>query len=347
MKITVLDNGQTKHVRSKRYNYDFDYTTGYFARWGETRDDDPQSAPSAEILDIEITTKCNGPGGKLCPFCYKANTPNGHNMSLDTFTKIIDMMKPSKDNVGCTQLAIGADSSCTANPDMWKMMDYARDNNVIPNITVADISDDVADKLVVKCGAVAVSRYEDKNYCYDSVKRLTDRGLDQTNIHMMICQEYLDQAFETLDDYLTDGRLSKLNAIVFLSLKQKGRGVNHTPLTQEQFKSLVDKAFELNVPIGFDSCGANSFMDAIKGRDNEQELLTHVEPCESTLFSSYIDCFGKFYPCSFAPGYDGWDDGIDVLEYDNFKEIWNHPRVDVFRNKLLDCKRNCPMYKIR
>lgn len=249
--------------------------------------------------------------------------------------------------LGILQTAIGADSSCTSNPDIWKMMDYCRQNKVIPNITVADISNKTADNLVKRCGAVAVSRYNDKNICYDSVKRLTDRGLKQCNIHIMISKETYDNAVETIKDYLTDDRLNKLNAIVFLSLKQKGRGTKHTPLTNEEFKILVDMAFNLNVPIGFDSCSAPKFLESIKERKNYKELEMCAEPCESSCFSSYINSKGIFFPCSFMEGTGEWKEGIDVIGCENFeRDVWQHIKVNAFRNKLLSYDRNCPEFNV-
>ena len=80
--------------------------------------------------------------------------------------------------------------------------------------------------LVDNCGAVAVSYYpqKDKNVCYDSVEKLTDRGLSQCNIHAMICQETFEATKELFNDMSTDPRLEHLNAVIMLSLKQRGRG---------------------------------------------------------------------------------------------------------------------------
>jgi len=295
---------------------------------------------------MEITTKCNGAGGKLCSFCYKSNTPKGKNMEWETFKNIIDKMKPAKNKIGITQVAFGADASCTSNPHIWDMMDYCRKNKVIPNITVADITDETADNLVKRCGAVAVSRYADKNICYDSVKRLTDRGLKQCNIHIMISKETYDDVIETVKDYTTDERLKGLNAIVLLSLKQKGRGTKHTPLTKEEFKSIVDMAFDLNVPIGFDSCSAPKFLDAVKDRENYKVLEMLAEPCESSCFSSYINVNGDFFPCSFMEGSGEWTEGIDVVRFNCFENVWFHPKVNEFRKKLLSCNRNCPEFNV-
>jgi len=347
-KTAVIQNGKSKIVRSESYNYDFNSVTGFFARWGKTRDDDPQIAPESEILDIEVSTICKGPGGKLCKFCYKANTPNGKNMSFETFKIIVDKMKYSQEDkrIGITQLAIGADAQCESNPDIWKMMEYSRKCHIIPNITIADISDETADKLSSLAGAVAVSRYDDKNLCYDSVKKLTDLGMDQVNIHAMISQESLEQVKETILDYHTDPRLTKMKAIVLLSLKQQGRGVGFKPLTQSQFKELVDLAIENNVQVGFDSCGAHSFINAIKDHPNYDMLVQQAEPCESTLFSSYINVEGKFFPCSFVEDTPGWEDGIDVVAAESFESVWNDERTIQFRNKLHSCGRNCPVFTV-
>lgn len=71
--ITLTETKTSKHLRSETYNFDFDKKSGFFARWGRTKEDDPQ-AGLPEIADIEITTKCSGPGGKLCKFCSPAGT---------------------------------------------------------------------------------------------------------------------------------------------------------------------------------------------------------------------------------------------------------------------------------
>jgi MoaA/NifB/PqqE/SkfB family radical SAM enzyme len=339
----ILENKNLKSFKSEDYNFNFDKKTGYFERWGKKKEDDPQFSPfGPEILDIEVTTKCIGPGGKLCPFCYKANTPNGTNMSFETFKTILDKMPRT-----LTQVAFGADAQATSNTDLFKMMEYCRYKEVVPNITVADITDNIADILVSLTGAVAVSRYVNKDICYNSVKKLTDRGLKQTNIHIMISQETYEQAIETIKDYKTDTRLANLNAIVFLSLKKKGRGEGYMPLTQEQFKSLVDLAFNLKVPFGFDSCSCNKFLKSIKDRPDYKQISQSAEPCESSAFSSYIDVFGKFHPCSFTGEDTSFGEGLDVVNSKDFvKDIWNNPKTVAFRNNLIKCGRSCPIYKV-
>ena len=134
-----------------------------------------------------------------------------------------------------TQVAFGADAKGTSNPDLFKIMKYTRQKGIIPNITIADCSDKIADKLVKYVGAVAVSRYKKKDYCYNSVKKLTKRGLKQTNIHILVSEESYEDILETFEDIHNDSRLAKLNAIVLLNLKKKGRGVGYHRLSDDKF----------------------------------------------------------------------------------------------------------------
>jgi MoaA/NifB/PqqE/SkfB family radical SAM enzyme len=345
MKYKVIETPVSKHLRSEEYNFDFDKKSGFFARWGKDKDDDPQVG-LPEIADIEITTKCSGPAGKLCKFCYKANTPKGDNMTIETFEKILDKLPKT-----VTQIAFGADANCTSNPDIWKIMEATRARGIVPNITVADISDEVADKLASLCGAVAVSRYDNENLCYDTVKKLTDRGMTQVNIHQMISKETYEQAMQTIADYKSDPRLEKLNAIVFLSLKTKGRGKKgFGQLSHEEFAELTNICLESNTPFGFDSCGAHKFLKSIEGFEDKRRKALEIsaEPCESSLFSTYIDTFGLFHPCSFSPDTETWgSEGLDVVNCNNFiEDIWNHERTKEFRKTLLAGRRNCPLYRI-
>lgn len=342
MKGKLVETDKIKVFRSPELNFNFDKRNGYTTTWGETFKDNPDFSPYGPmILDMEVTDICKGIGNEgPCPFCYKSNTAkNTSNMTFNTFKNIMDKMPKI-----LTQIAFGVDAQCESNPDIWKMMKYSREIGVIPNVTVADISDEVADKLVEHCGAVAVSRYKNKEYCYDSIKKLTDRGLKQTNMHIMISDETLGQVYETMMDYVNgDERLKGLNAIVLLSLKTKGRGKSFTPLSQDEFSEMVNFALDNNIPIGFDSCGANKFLESVKNRDNFKELEMLSEPCESTCFSAYINTNGNFYPCSFTEK----GNGINVEKCDDFlKDVWYNVSTVNFRNKLLKNSRNCFEFKV-
>lgn len=337
--MTTIKKPQIKRVRTPEYNYDFNPVTGFFARWGKTLKEDPIYSPlGPEILDLEISTICHGVGGP-CKFCYKKNNPNGVHMNFDTFKTIFDKMPKN-----LTQIAFGIGDT-NGNPDMFKMFDYAREHGVIPNVTIngAGLNKQLAERFAGVCGAVAVSRYGDGNVCYNAVKMLTDAGLKQVNIHMLVAQETLDNCYKLLDDMENDERLKKMQATVFLTLKKRGGGVGFNTVSLEDYKKLTNYALDKKLRIGFDSCSANKFLKVVEDRPEYPMLKTFAEPCESGLFSSYINVKGKFFPCSFTE--DG--EGLDVVNCEDFlQDIWFNGQNQKWRKRLLTNCRNCPVYKI-
>lgn len=339
---------------------------GFTIKWGTTYDEDPAFNPyGPEIADIELTKRCAGIRNsngvnEVCKFCYKNNSvTNNDYMTFEQFKHIFKLWDKPKT---LTQIAFGTDASLSekSNPDYWKIFDYCNKHGVTPNVTVADVDENTADKMAKTFGACAVSYYPtiDKNRCYDSVAAILKAARNNgrtmaVNIHALVSDETYDSLFELLNDYEKDERLKGLNAIVFLSLKQKGRGVHFNRVTDEQFKRLVDECFGRNIRFGMDSCTAPKFLKAIEGREDYEQLSSYVESCESLLFSSYIDCTGKFYPCSFMEKEGDWAEGIDVLKCtDLLKDIWYAPasvkwREDATRRMSCNCGCNtCPYYNV-
>lgn len=324
-----------KSYRSPDCNFIFDDKTGMTLMWGRNKNEDFDIAPFPLIFDFEITEICKGPAGKPCQFCYKGNLPNkGKYTPFHIAKQVIDKL-PEK----LTQIAFGVDAQCESNPDWFDIFKYSREMGFVPNVTVADINQETADKISDICGACAVSRYDNKDICYDSLSKIK---LKQKNIHQMISQETFSQALETIDDIKNDDRLKDLNAIVFLSLKKKGRGSSYNRLTDEQFEELIDKCSELGVSYGFDSCSATKFLKTDNGKKNSH----FVEKCESSLSSGYCNVNGDFFPCSFTEGLGIWEKGISIIEAKSFDEVWFNPKVQIFREELLMNMRNCPIYNV-
>jgi MoaA/NifB/PqqE/SkfB family radical SAM enzyme len=324
-----------KAVRTPTYKYNFNENTGYFERWGKNKNDDPQYSPiGPEILDIEVSTICH----QGCKFCYKSNTGHGTNMSFETLKYIIDKMPT------LTQIAFGIGDIDT-NPDLFRMFDYCRETGIVPNVTVNGfrLTDDHITKLSKYCGAVAVSNYQ-KDTCYNTVQRLINVGMTQVNIHQLMAQESYGQIWDLIHDFKNDERLKKLNAIVFLSLKKKGRGYGYNRMPDNKFAEIVNYCLENGIRFGFDSCTACKFLKAIENRSNYSKIAQYAEPCESGLFSAYINTEGIFHPCSFAEGF-GYD--LDVVKCEDFlQDIWYHPITIQWRKRLIENKRECPLYDV-
>lgn len=361
-----FDGDKNRYIESKDGNYHFLFNkiSGATFKWGKTHSENPTYCPFGnELADIEITKACRGirniEGNRIpCKHCYKSNCPNGTYMDFDTFKNIFDKLNEPKT---MTQIAFGVDAEASRelNPAIWKIFDYCNENYVTPNVTVADIDIETAKKLVEKCGAVAVSYYGliNKNRCYDSVKLLINEAKKikkkiSINIHCLLSKETYDSVFELINDVHNDIRLKGLNAIVFLSLKQKGRGVNFNKLNNEQFKKIIDTCFENNISFGMDSCSCPKFLESIKDRKDKKQLETFCESCESCLYSCYIDANGIFYPCSFMEKEGEWQNGIDMKSIKNFvNDVWNEDRVIKWRNKSIEqinCNgcNHCPYFDV-
>jgi MoaA/NifB/PqqE/SkfB family radical SAM enzyme len=338
MKIVEKEN--RKALFSAEYNFVFNKDNGFFARWGKTTDDDPQFSPfGPEILDLEISSgKCNG----RCKFCYKNNGEdiNTHHLTLEEFKTIFHKMPAT-----LGQIAFGI-CDISSNPDFFAMMKYAKEKGVIPNYTCngLEVTKEIAEKTASICGAVAVS-IVNKKKSLEAIRKFVEAGITQTNCHYMLSLETYDKAFEIVDEL---SKIKGFNAIVFLQYKHKNPKSNfHSVLDVDKYTKLTKYCDEKKIQYGFDSCSANIFVASLKDNPKKEQIETLVEPCESGLFSSYINCFGEFSVCSFAEGEDNWQKGIDVLNCDDFiKDVWNHPRLIKWRERLLENKRNCPIYDL-
>jgi MoaA/NifB/PqqE/SkfB family radical SAM enzyme len=338
--MKILENDFAKMLVSEECSYFFRKADGYTEVWGKTRKEDPLYSPYGNfIADIEISTIC-GTRGKLCPFCYKQATQKGEYMPLDTFKKLFAKLPKT-----LTQIAFGT-GEIDSNPDTFEIFQYTRDQGVIPNVTInGRITKEEAEKLSKVCGAVSISHYSDDT-CYSAVEMLSNAGLKQVNIHQLVSLETEEQCKQVLLDAKTDPRLKGLGAIVFLSLKQRGRGEGYHVLPREKRFELFRLMQESKIGYGMDSCGASLFLSYIKAT-NQPELEQFIEPCESGLYSFYIDVEGRGYPCSFSPGTPGWETGIDVLNSSDFlQDVWFDKKVVEWREGLLKCSRSCPIYKV-
>jgi len=349
-----------KRVVSPDYNYYFNMKSGEFARWGKTKEDDPKSG-MLEIFDLEVSEVCNGIpsiGSDVavpCAHCYKSNTKSGRNMSFKTFKLIFDKLPKT-----LTQIAFGI-GDLDANTDLVKMFDYCRNNDhnpgVVPNLTINGwgLTDEWVATLKKYCGGIAVSRYDNKDVCYDAVKKLTDAGIIQVNIHMVVANENIEDCYNLVEDAKTDARLEAMKAIVFLTLKPKGKRNTWTTIKDvNKYHMLVKHAMDRDVGIGFDSCSAPTFLAAMKDHPKFELFSQLSESCESDRFSGYANVDGIWSHCSFTEGLPNWGT-VDLKTIENFdRDVWNSEAVKKFRS-CLTCQDNkhisnevylCPVFDL-
>jgi len=323
--------------------------TGRFLRWGKKYEDDPQWSPfGPEILDIEISTSCHGIPKKgcekpqICSHCYKSANPSGKNMSLETFKKIFNKLPKT-----LTQIAFGL-GDIKGNSELFDILSFCREKQVIGNLTTNgyDVDDDVVYNLCSLSGSVAVSAYKhNKVLCYDSVSTLLEGNKKhnknlQVNIHCLLSKETLDFAYEVAEDSLIDSRLKDIGAIVYLFLKQVGRGESYNYVSSEEYSKFLNFLLERGVRFGHDSCAYPNMISHVKSNKvSKEELRIISESCESTRFSLYLSVDGIAYPCSFA---EHKYNGVNVIDCNDFmKDVWMSKEIQDFRRSLIDSTKKC------
>ena len=360
--MNIVDTKHEKQIKSDDYNLLFNKQTGYTMRWGRTLHDDPDFSPyGPEIIDMEISSAarndvdardplhinvnhgCDGPG--CMRFCYKKNRPDKSvHMSLDTFKSIMNRMPKT-----VCSIAFGVLSPLQQHPELWEIFQECRERDVVPCVTINQgVSMDTAERLAAFCGAVAVSVNEfNKEMAYNTIKTLSQNfGMDQINIHIVLSNDSVEFIKTVVNDIKDDSRLTKLNAMVMLSFKDKAKSCAMEPITSTYYREVIDCCINAGINFGFDSCSALCFMDAIKDHPMRKKLDSFVEPCESMMFSTYIDVNAKLYACSFLENKNMWQEGIDVLAHDDFLDIWNNEKVQEWRKLLMSTNRGCPEYRI-
>jgi len=337
MEARLLTNNEIKAVFSPVYNYVFRKGDGFFARWGKAKQDDPSFAPfGPELLDISITSKCF-PGS--CKYCYQNAKHDGVEMSVATMCKILDAIPQT-----VCQIALGGGEP-TMHSQFCDILKVIRDHDIVPNYTTNgyNLTDEIVKATVRYCGAVATSYHGDWSVTMDSVNRFSAEGMVQTNVHFVLSESTIDEAIDLMHRKPQDG-FENINAIIFLLYKPQGRAPASDILCgkekiQELFEAMQQcQAFK----IGFDSCSVPMLYHMLSAQKDIEMLNVLAEPCESSLFSYYIDVDCMGYPCSFCKNHvEPVCIDVENEKYDFLRNTWYHMNTNEFRSKSIHSTDNC------
>ena len=334
------------------YNEFYDYVTGLTVRFGKEVKDDPTWSPIGNsIADIEcVSGKCPKINGKNCKFCYKSNGGDiAHCMTLNEAEKLVDFINQ---NHQLQQIAWGITGYYT-NPDFGKILEMCCHKHVTPNYTTngVDLDDAAIEHTLRYCGRVAVSCYDGaKDICYSTIKKFGDKAKEMKrnfpcNIHVVLSKDTYNHVMDVLND-AKDKKIENLGAIVILRMKNVGRAKNLDPhIPDEMYETIVKFCLDNDIKFGFDSCGCHRVEDVLK-KLGKANLLSSLEPCESSRFSAYWNVKSQFFNCSFCEQLDGHV-AIDQYKYDSFTDFWHSDDVKSLRfPKNGWVCRSCPFMKI-
>lgn len=323
------------------YHWTFHPDTEKFSRWGKEEKDDPEFSPiGPEHLDIEISTICHGVKGKLCDHCYTKNSPEGKNMSLETFEALFDLVRA---NLSTIHFNIG---DLEANPDLGKMLRHAMTFDIVPSVTITGErkNDTILYDLVTYCGHIDVSLI-DTDLCFNTIARLNEIGKSRVNIKLLLSETTYNNCGSAIARIGSDPRLKGLNGVKVDWLRPQNRAFKIKPITDPQLRMFLNMLAMRRIPFAVNQCiGAkvSTLIDATF-RDMKPYVMD-AQPCEAGLFQGYINVEGIFYPCPFLE-FAGVK-GTSVLDKDSFvKDVWNNEDNQEWREQLLTIKRSCcPIY---
>jgi len=296
---------------------------------------DPFHLKLPSLLDIGIMGHCTN----KCDICYQGDKWEDH-MDISDFIKIIDQVKHHT-----TQVALGGRGDPNKHPDFDQFVMYAKRNGVVPNYTTSGIglTQDEVDLTKQYCGAVAVSNY-DQDYTYEALNRFINAGM-KTNIHYVYTKESYSNALRIVQgEDIWDGKfnLSKLNAVIFLLFKRKGRATNLLDLVPTYYQinllclAIKEYGTTTSFKIGMDSCLVNHYYDIIASLTEEEKLS--LDTCEASRMSAYISPSLIMTPCSFCNEENG-----ESLKDKSIEEVWKNSVPFMTTRECLRTKRNsCP-----
>lgn len=330
---TIVFGKFDKVFKNDKYELSFNSKTGLEVLKGINGNEDPFMTDLPTMLDCGIMGHCKN----NCEFCYQGDKYQ-ENMKLEDFKQIIDELK-----YHTNQVALGGRGNPEDHKDFKEILKYSRENGIVPNYTTAGnyITPEIVQISKEYSGAVAISFYN-RPFTYKALDMFIE-GEVKTNIHLIYSSKSHDLAMRILkgeDVWDNKINLKKLNAIIFLLFKPKGKGANLPewfPLKNqiEEFGHLIGKA-KTKFKIGVDSCLINHIL---KFADfNEQQRMS-VDTCESGRMSVYITPDMKLVPCSFAD-HDLY--GCDIKNH-KIKDVWEKAKpFQKFREILKENSKSCP-----
>ena len=151
---------RTVHDNTYHFTSVFNDVTGQYIR-GIDVQDDPFMAEYPHLIDVGVMGGCVHGRTGLCMKagikCYQNGLSQYEpNMTLENYKKIIDESKGR-----LFEIALGGRGDPDMHENFEEILDYSRENGVIPNFTTSGLGMTPEKAAICKryCGAVAVSQY--------------------------------------------------------------------------------------------------------------------------------------------------------------------------------------------
>jgi len=268
-----------------------DTTNGNKLRFTMADDDEPWTKSlSPELVDVKITNFC----AKGCNFCYQSSTKDGKHAPVDEVKKIIDLLIDAE----TFEIAIGGGEP-TDHPDLIEIMQYARDNTIIPNLTTYTtkwVDDPVKFKAIMTlAGGIGVSCHSSKDFAMidkivDAV--ISNNGFSSRFAKIMAQHVVGSVPFEVTEEVLRHAFKHKY-PILLLGYKPVGFGAEyiHDSIEAALLIKLIYNS-KNDYPDGMLSVDT-AFLELYPNLCAALEIPTELTTSPEGKFSCYIDATTK------------------------------------------------------
>lgn len=236
-----------------------------------------------ESIDLKITNYCEN----NCKYCYANSNKKGKHADKNFVKDVISEMKPY------TEVAIGG-GNVLAYPDLIEILQFAKERNVICNITLKDIdvinNKEIITKMfdddLIKALGISPTTSDTIN---EAIKYLNKNYYENFVLHLILGIHGKKFLNKLKDNYIP--------AILFLGYKQKGLGDKYYNENKETINNKLieiknmkyNELTEVSTVISFDNLAIkqleldveNTYKDLYQGDDGK--------------FSFYIDAVEEKY----------------------------------------------------
>jgi len=275
---------------------------------------------------IAITTRCN----MLCKGCYNTHKDDEiKDMPLENAKAVIDKLS----ELGVFSLSFGGGEP-TLHPDVFEIAKYAREKQVLPNMTTNGLT--MTEQLAEECkvfGNVhfSIHKLQDMEFVFSAIRTYRKATGKRPGLNLLLTTETVPH----LDDIFRTARKAGIKIILFLRYKTTVKNadtqglsidenINDIPARLKQLHRANKRLMFLYDCSLFEVLAENEFADkkTYHKYDNNG--------CLGGNAYIAIDVNGMFKPCSF------WNEPFGSALDINFDYWINDPKLNEFRSMRKD-----------
>jgi len=270
---------------------------------------------------LALTTRCN----MFCKGCYSTREGDEPaDIPLERAKAVVDKLS----ELGLLSISFGGGEP-TLYSHLFELAEYAREKNVLPNITTnaLNMTDDLAEKFSVFGAAhFSIHTLADMAHVFPAIRMYRKLSGGDPGLNLLLTSETLPH----LDEILSGARKSGVKKVLFLRYKITAKNVDVQELrVDDELKNLPNILKSLSWSnrrmMSLIQCSLFEELAENDAADIDTYRKHDLNGCQGGNAFIAIDINGMFKPCSF------WHETMgNVLEID-FDNWISNPKLNAFR----------------